>query len=277
MRKHGVLICTVLLLLIAVIVVAIFQSQNSTNASLSTPDEQKTSLSKTTESTSEKQKSKIEKTTSSTKKTKKSVSKNKSKDSYTVVFKDEEGKIISKQDITKGVSIKEPKAPKKKGYYFYSWSRSVDKVKKDAVITPVYLKDGSVPQLELSRVEAKAGDKNIEVKVNVKNNPGIASLAFDLIYDKKHLKLTGFKYNTEDLNGASTVPFNSDADPACLSMVNGSENITGDFNFATLYFDVLEGAKGGYPIIVTCDDENVYNIDETNVKLEIVNGLINVK
>ena len=152
----------------------------------------------------------------------------------------------------------------------------MDNVTGDIEVTPVYFKDGTVPRIELDRKDVKVGD-NVEIKVSIKNNPGIASLALDVIYDKKNVKLTGFTYNKDALNGASTVPYNEKADPPCLSMVNSSNNITGDFEFATLTFKVLEGAKGSCPIIITCDDDNVYNIDEVNINFELVNGLITVK
>ena len=193
-----------------------------------------------------------------------------------IVFKDENGKVLSEQTVKNGDSAKAPASPKKKGYYFYSWSRSFDKVTGDMVITPVFLKEGCIPQIELDQVEAKVGE-NVEVRVLVKNNPGIASLAMDIFYDKENLKLTSFNYNTESLNGASTVPFNEKADPPCLSMVNSTDNITGEFEFATLCFEILNGAKGSYPIIISCDDDNVYNIDEVNINFELVNGLITVK
>lgn len=196
---------------------------------------------------------------------------------YTVVFRTENGKIISRQKVKKNGSAKEPTLPKKKGYYFYSWSRSINRITGDLEITPVYLKEGSTPRIKLSKATTKSNGKNIEIKVNVTNNPGIASLSLDVLYDKKNMRLTDFKYNNSALKGATTVPFNADVKTPCLSMVNGTQNITGDFEFATLYFELISGKKGAYPIIATCDENNVYNIDETNVKFEIVNGLITVK
>lgn len=199
------------------------------------------------------------------------------KGKYTVIFKDEDGKVLSEQKIKCGTAAKAPEAPAKKGYYFYSWSKGFDKVTNDLKITPIYFKNGSTPKISLNKVTAKKGDKNVAVTVSLKNNPGIASAAMDVIYDKSRLRLTNFSYNTDSLKGASTVPFSADADPACLSMVNGSENITGDFDFATLYFDVLENAEGSYPITITYDSDDVYNIDEKNITFTPENGLITVK
>ena len=130
------------------------------------------------------------------------------------------------------------------------------------------------PKFIVNTVNAKPGDKNVAVTVSVKNNPGIAAIALDINYDKDSIKLTGFDYNTSALMGASTTPYNASAKVPCLFMVNGTQNITGDFTFATLYFDVLASAVGECPITVTYDEDNVYNIAENNVQFDIVSGAI---
>lgn len=199
-----------------------------------------------------------------------------SKDKHTVVFKDENGKVISSQSVYNGESAQVPTAPTKEGYVFIGWSESVDKITEDKTLTPVYEALGFAPQFVVSKAEAKQGEKNVAVTVSLKNNPGIASVLLDILYDTEHLKLTGFEYNKELINGSSTVPFNEKASSPCLSMVNGGENVTGDGVLATLYFEVSVSAVGGYPIVVSYDKNNVYNIDEENVMFEVVNGIIEI-
>ena len=200
-----------------------------------------------------------------------------SKETHTVVFKDENGKVILTQTVKDGDSVPAPTAPPKAGFVFKGWSESIDKVTSDKTIIPVYEPIGSAPAFEIEKVQASKGDKNVEVNVSIKNNPGVASISFDVLYDTDKLKLTGFKYNNDLIKGSSTVPFNEKASTPCLSMVNGAENVTGDGVFATLFFEVSEDADGGYPIIISYDKNNVYNIDEENVSFEIVNGLIEIK
>ena len=79
------------------------------------------------------------------------------------------------------------------------------------------------------------------------------------------------------LAGCSTVPFNANAFAPCLNMVNGTQNVQGDWIFATLYFDVKSTAIGSCPITVSYDEDNVYNIDEDNIPFIITGGAINVK
>lgn len=195
---------------------------------------------------------------------------------HTVVFKDESGKVISTQTVKDGEAAPEPTAPAKEGYVFKGWSEPVDKITSDKTLTPVYEELGFAPQFEVGKAQAKPGEKDVAVTVSLKNNPGIASLLLDILYDTENLKLTSFEYNKELIKGSSTVPFNEKASPPCLSMVNGAENVTGDGVLATLYFEVSDSAEGGYPIVVSYDKNNVYNIDEENVMFEAVNGIIEI-
>ena len=96
------------------------------------------------------------------------------------------------------------------------------------------------------------------------------------MYDKSDLTLTGFTYNTEALEGASTTPFSANAYQPCLYMVNGTKDIEGDFLFATMYFDVSETASGTLPISMVYDEDNVYNLAEDNVYFEVSNGFISI-
>lgn len=138
--------------------------------------------------------------------------------------------------------------------------------------TPVI---GDNPAFVAESVSANPGQKNIAVNVYFKNNPGIASAKLMIHYNKSALTLTNFTYNTNALNGAGTIPFMEGVNP-CLYMVNGTADVTGDITFATLYFDVADNATGNYSISFTYDEDDVYNIRETNVDFMIVNGSINV-
>ncbi len=196
---------------------------------------------------------------------------------YTVTFKDSNGKTISEQTVKNGEMINYPDPPAIEGYVFTGWDKVIDTVTGDTVITAVYEKATNGPAFVIDSVDAEAGGKNIAVKIAVKNNPGVASILMEIIYDKDNLTLTNFAYNTDALAGCSTVPFNANAFAPCLNMVNGTQNVEGDWTFATLYFDVESSASGTYPITVSYDEDNVYNIDEDNIPFAVTSGAINVK
>lgn len=117
---------------------------------------------------------------------------------------------------------------------------------------------------------------NLDVKIS--NNPGFAAISLDIDYDKTNLTLKGFTYNDTALAGASTTPYNANASTPCLYVVNGSQNITGDFTLATLTFEVKANAKNNTSAYVklTYDPENVYNIGEQNISCNITNGAVNI-
>ncbi len=135
---------------------------------------------------------------------------------------------------------------------------------------------GDSPRFVVSKVNTDAGEKNVAVTVSIENNPGIASILLDIGYDKSALTLTGFAYNSTTLAGTMTVPFNANATQYSLSMVSGTSNVSGDFVFATLYFDIADNANGSYDITLSYDENNVYDIDEDNVTFDVINGAINV-
>ena len=142
---------------------------------------------------------------------------------------------------------------------------------------PINPDSGNSPAFVVDNVEAEPGAKNVAVNVFVKNNPGIASILLDIGYDKSVLTLKAFSYNSVALAGTMTVPFNASASQPSLSMVSGTSNINGDFLFATLYFDVADNASGKQNITLSYDENNVYNIDEDNIKFVVMNGSVTAK
>ena len=142
---------------------------------------------------------------------------------------------------------------------------------------PFAVSAASTMNVTVDTKNAMAGSTvNLDVKIS--NNPGFAAISLDIDYDKTNLTLKGFTYNDTVLAGASTTPYNANASTPCLYVVNGSQNITGDFTLATLTFEVKANAKNNTSAYVklTYDPENVYNIGEQNIKCNITNGAVNI-
>lgn len=196
---------------------------------------------------------------------------------YTITFTDSNGNVISEQTVQEGGTPTYPEPPAIEGYVFVGWDKTIDTVTGDTVITANYEKVSNSPAFVISSVDAHAGDTNVPVNVAVRNNPGVASILLEVVYDKNNLTLTNFTYNTEALAGCSTVPYSINAFAPCLNMVNGTQNVQGDWTFATLYFDIKSTASGTCPITVSFDEDNVYNIDEENIPFTVTGGAINVK
>ena len=66
--------------------------------------------------------------------------------------------------------------------------------------------------------------------------------------------------------------------PVKLYWINGFADAEGDFVLATLKFTVKsDAAMGDHDITLSYNADDVYDISETNLPFEIVNGKITVK
>ena len=66
--------------------------------------------------------------------------------------------------------------------------------------------------------------------------------------------------------------------PVKLYWINGFSDAEGDFVLATLNFTVKsDAAVGDHNITLSYNADDVYDISETNLPFEIVNGKITVK
>ena len=129
----------------------------------------------------------------------------------------------------------------------------------------------TTPTFRVDTVTAEAGD-TVEVFVWIENNPGIASTKLVASYDAA-LTLTGIVFNPE-LGGVSQQPQTMNS-PVFLTWLNFMANTNGDHYFAKLTFTVDSNAVSGtYPITITYDPDDVYNIDEDNIHFDVIDGAV---
>ena len=130
-----------------------------------------------------------------------------------------------------------------------------------------------VPSFVVDSVSVQPGE-SVDVTISVKNNPGIASIKLNVAYDS-NLTLDKITYNNA-INGMFMQPQKLTS-PVVLNWFNGVANSEGDWVFATLSFTVSSAAAvGTYPISVTYDENDVYNIDENNLAFGIENGAVTI-
>ena len=112
----------------------------------------------------------------------------------------------------------------------------------------------------------------MQVNVRLENNPGIAMMRLKISYDSSVLDLEQVNYNTE-IGGTATQPTIYDG-YVTLLWYNDSENVEGDWIFATLTFTVEDTAPVGSvsDIVLTYDAEEVCDIEENNIVFSIDNG-----
>ena len=141
---------------------------------------------------------------------------------------------------------------------------------------PIYQKNESnSPQFVISSQTAYRGSA-VEITVKVKNNPGIASIILPVEFDSNVFTLTNVIYNIE-IGGQNVPPQNMNS-PVVLYWINGFADAEGDFLLATLQFNVKSDAPlGDYDITLSYNPNDIYDISETNIPFEIVNGKITIK
>ena len=130
------------------------------------------------------------------------------------------------------------------------------------------------PTFTVSSTQASPG-QSVSVSISLANNPGIASIKFLAVYDDSDLTLTRIEYN-DAIGGLSQQPQKMSS-PVTLIWINGEENSEGDWTFVTLTFEVAANASPGEKrITLTYDPDDIYNIDEVNLGVRVVNGSITV-
>ena len=155
---------------------------------------------------------------------------------------------------------------------FIGWDKEFDNITENIIVTAQYELINK-PIFIVSSVSAKAGEENVKISIDVKQNPNIASIGLTLTYDKS-LTLINISYN-EDIEGYSMSSEHLTS-PVKLTWISPLANVSGDFTFVTLEFTVAEDAKGNLPIEITYNPDDVYDMTEENIEFDVINGSINI-
>lgn len=130
--------------------------------------------------------------------------------------------------------------------------------------------DAPNPAFVIDNVAYNVSMAKCAVNIHVINNPGVSSIAVTVDYDKNALKLLGFTFN--GAIGGQSVPFNDNVPEVKLVWLNWEGDVTGDWLFATLYFEVLNTDFDRSDISLHYDPDDVYNANEQNVPFDIISG-----
>ena len=193
-------------------------------------------------------------------------------ETFTVTFVDHDGTVLKTETVESGKSAIAPQEPTRDGYNFTGWDKAYDNVTSDLTVMAQYTYNATTPTFVVSNAIGSAGD-TVEITVALKNNPGVTSMLMEISFDDDVLDLVSMTYNTEI--GGTGIPLQSTSSPIKAYWAEGFNNVTGDWVFVTLMFNISYTATAGdYDITVTYNADDVYNVDETNVNFDIVNGKI---
>ena len=120
--------------------------------------------------------------------------------------------------------------------------------------------------------DVSVNGKYADVVISVINNPGIASLKFDVNFDDEKLKLVSVNFDSSwgDYITAPT-PYKN---PQTINMISPFENIEANGKLAVLRFELLDDTIEE-KIIIKCDESNIFDSDFNDVEFETIDGKIN--
>ncbi|MBR3894199.1 MAG: InlB B-repeat-containing protein [Clostridia bacterium] len=128
--------------------------------------------------------------------------------------------------------------------------------------------------LSVSSVSGTLGD-TVQVTINLENNPGLASLKFDVVYDDV-LTLTDVAFNSAFGSYITTPePYTN---PQTITLISPLNDISTNGVLATLTFEISGQAPDNHiaGINITYDEDDVYNGNYDNIALTVANGKVTV-
>lgn len=193
---------------------------------------------------------------------------------YTVIFKDYDGKVLKTESVAQGKSATAPANPSRDGYVFTGWDKNFTAITTDLVVTAKYDKL-TEPTIVIDSVTASAGD-TVSVKLKMVNNPGMAASTFKIAYDDSVLTLSSVDFNQNfggDFDELGTLKT-----PVSVSW-SSMKNINSNDTFLTMNFKVKDGAaldsKANISVIARQGD--FCNLNEDDVIFNVINGSVTVK
>lgn len=135
----------------------------------------------------------------------------------------------------------------------------------------------SEPALIIRGAKAKPGSKNVEVNIEIKNNPGILGIDFDLYYDSSAVTLINAKSELY-LEGCSYTPPSYYRNPTTFLWDFQDANWVEDGVVLKLYFDVSETASiGEHEIKIMYSYGNIFDKNGTPIDVKVINSSISVE
>lgn len=148
----------------------------------------------------------------------------------------------------------------------YTETRNIDYI-------PVY--DENAPRILMSSANAKAGEE-VEIKINIENNPGITALRLVIGYDEEALEMTSFSFG-DALASMNKGTSENYGNHYSFSMYSATDDLTDCGTLAIVKFKVKDDAEDGeYPITITYDPDDIFNLVGDCVDFEMEIGAIMV-
>ena len=148
----------------------------------------------------------------------------------------------------------------------YTETRSVDYI-------PVY--DETSPRISMTSVNGKA-DEEVEVNIELDNNPGITALRLVIDYDENALEMTDFTFG-DALSSMNKGTSENYGPHYSFSMYSATADLTDCGTLAIIKFRVKNDAEDGeYPIRITYDSDDIFNLKGESINFDTGIGIVTV-
>lgn len=132
------------------------------------------------------------------------------------------------------------------------------------------------PALIVKSAKAKPGDKNVEVIIDVVNNPGILGMDYDLYFDDSVMTLVNAQSELA-LEGCTYTPPAYYKNPTTFLWDFQDANWVDDGTVVKLYFDIADDAPAGkYEIKIMHSYGNIFDADLEPIDFGVKNGYISI-
>ena len=192
---------------------------------------------------------------------------------YTVTFVDFDGTVLKTETVESGKGATAPADPAREGYTFTGWDVSFDAVTADMTVTAMYEKNLTAPSVVVNDTTASVGDETVEVIISLANNPGIASLKFDVVFGEE-LVLQSVVFDVA--YGAYVTAPEPFGNPQTISLMSPTVNNNASGTLAVLTFKVADTVTADTVIDVSLvlDEDNVFDENFDPVSFNAVAGKI---
>lgn len=182
--------------------------------------------------------------------------------------------------------------PERNGYVFLGWATT------SSAKTPEYMAGGKYEanadvtlyavwekaeliagtmDVTVETVEAKVGDKEVTVNINIANHPGFGGMTFDVVYDSEHLEYVSYE-QVMAINGI-VIPATYE-NKVNFQVLTNVENVIEEGTFVSLKFNVLETATDGLHDISLVPDiffkYSGENAEEAKIVVNVTNGGVEI-
>ena len=194
------------------------------------------------------------------------------KEIYTVTFKDYDGTVLKTERVLEGKAVPQPPEPQRDGYAFTGWDKSAVQIYENCIITAQYEKITGFT-LQIKNATVSEGSDTAQVEIEVLNNPGLASLAFDVRYDTT-LKIKSVAFDSSKVGKAMATAGEPFSNPQRISVVSPTAPMRFNGTVATITFKLPKGLKEGdvANLAITYENGNIFDADMNNVKTDVIGG-----